>query len=128
MNIAEASGRSGVPPRTIRFYEQIGLIAPRRAGNGYRDFSEADAARLALIGRARNLGFGVEDCRSLLALQEDAHRASADVKRLARERLASIDAKIRDLKEMRGSLAALLDTCRGDDGADCGILEGLSGG
>ena len=66
MNIGEVSERSGLPPKTIRYYEDIGLITPARAENGYRDFAEKDLHKLAFLGRARRstlfpafLGLGV---------------------------------------------------------------------
>ena len=68
MNIKEVAELTRVPAKTIRFYEDIGLIRPGRADNGHRRFSERDLHKLAFIGRARSLGFTVEDCRSLLSL------------------------------------------------------------
>lgn len=57
MNIGEASTNSGLPAKTIRYYEDIGLIAPDRTDNGYRDFSETHLHKLAFLSRARGLGF-----------------------------------------------------------------------
>ena len=54
-----------------------------RGANGYRAFRESDLHKLAFLGRARSLGFSIEECRTLMALYEDKHRASADVKALA---------------------------------------------
>jgi DNA-binding transcriptional MerR regulator len=83
MNIGEAAAAAGLPPKTIRYYEEIGLIRPARDLNGYRAFSDKDVRRLAFLARARALGFSVEECRDLLALWSDRARASADVKRVA---------------------------------------------
>jgi Cu(I)-responsive transcriptional regulator len=126
MNIGEVAERAGLPAKTIRYYEEIGLIAPRRDPNGYRAFSEADLHRLAFLGRARALGFSIEDCRTLLALYRDPGRASADVKRVAEEHLARIDAKIAALEAMRATLAELVDSCAGDARPDCPILRDLA--
>jgi Cu(I)-responsive transcriptional regulator len=126
MNISEAGQRAGLPPKTIRFYEEIGLIAPHRRDNGYRDFSDEDLHRLAFLRRARALGFSVEECRQLLDLYSDRSRASADVKELARKQLARIDQQLAELKEMRSTLAALVTACAGDTRPDCPILSDLA--
>ncbi len=126
MNISEVSARSDLPAKTIRYYEDIALIAPGRDANGYRRFSEEDLHKLTFLSRARALGFTIEDCRALLALWEDQSRASADVKRIAGEHLEAIEAKIRDLEAMRNTLAHLVAECAGDGRPDCPILEGLA--
>ena len=128
MNIGDVAARSGLPPKTIRYYEDIGLVRPMRAENGYRVFRESDLHKLAFLGRARELGFSIEDCRTLLALYEDEARASADVKRVAEEHIAEIEAKIAQLHEMKDVLARLIRDCRGDQRPDCPILQGLAEG
>ncbi|UWQ79938.1 Cu(I)-responsive transcriptional regulator [Leisingera sp. S132] len=127
MNIGDVSSRSGLPAKTIRYYEDIGLIKPHRSANGYRCFAETDLHKLAFLGRARALGFTIEDCRTLMALYEDESRASADVKQLALEHLAKIDEKIADLQAMRDTLGELVKGCAGDSRPDCPILKDLSG-
>ena len=126
MNIGDVSRRTGVPPKTIRYYEDIGLVSPERSGNGYRAFRMADVHKLVFLGRARALGFSIEDCRTLLALWDDEGRSSAEVKQVAEQQLAAIDAKIASLREMRGTLAHLVGACAGDDRPDCPIIEALS--
>ncbi|APG45648.1 Cu(I)-responsive transcriptional regulator [Phaeobacter porticola] len=126
MNIGDVAARSGLPAKTIRYYEDIGLIKPRRSENGYRCFAETDLHKLAFLGRSRALGFTIEDCRTLLALYEDESRASADVKRLAQEHLDKINAKISDLQAMRDTLSELVTCCAGDNRPDCPILRDLS--
>jgi Cu(I)-responsive transcriptional regulator len=127
MNIGDVAARSGLPAKTIRYYEDIGLIRPARGANGYRDFGEADLHKLAFLGRARSLGFTIEDCRGLLALYDDRERASADVKRLAAGHLAQVERKIDELRGMRDTLAELVERCHGDARPDCPILEDLAG-
>ncbi len=78
------------------------------------------------IGRARSLGFTIENCRTLLALYDDKSRASADVKDVAKRNLVEIDAKIADLQSMRATLSHLIEECSGDHRPDCPILENLS--
>lgn len=126
MNIGDVAKASGVPPKTIRYYEGIGLIRPLRSLNGYRTFRESDLHKLAFLGRARALGFSIADCRNLMALYEDAGRTSAEVKEIAREHLAEIDRKITDLSEMRNTLSDLIASCAGDHRPDCPILESLA--
>jgi MerR family transcriptional regulator, copper efflux regulator len=127
MNIGDVSDRSGLPAKTIRYYEDIGLVKPHRSANGYRSFAEADLHKLTFLGRARSLGFSIEDCRTLMALYEDKSRASADVKRLASDHLHRIETKIAELEAMRATLTNLVQNCAGDNRPDCPILHDLSG-
>ncbi len=127
MNIGDVSNQTGLPAKTIRYYEDIGLIKPLRDDNGYRRFRSQDVHKLNFLGRARALGFTIEDCRTLMALYEDDTRASADVKNVARAHLAQIEAKIADLNAMRDTLGHLIDACAGDDRPDCPILQDLGG-
>lgn len=127
MNIGEVAAESGLPAKTIRYYEDIGLVRPARTTNGYRDFADADIHKLRFLARARSLGFTIEDCRALMALYEDRGRASADVKAVAEQHLDQIARKIDELEAMRGTLAHLIDKCHGDDRPDCPILDGLAG-
>ncbi|MCA0905540.1 Cu(I)-responsive transcriptional regulator [Ruegeria marisrubri] len=127
MNIGDVSARTGLPAKTIRYYEDIDLIKPLRDDNGYRRFRDQDVHKLNFLGRARALGFTIGDCRTLLALYEDETRASADVKQVARDHLAQIEAKIADLNAMRETLSHLIDACAGDDRPDCPILKDLGG-
>lgn len=127
MNIGDVSTATGLPPKTIRYYEDIGLVRPARTDNGYRDFSESEMHKLQFLGRARALGFSIEDCRALLALWEDESRASAEVRRIAKRHLDEIEAKIADLRALSGTLTHLVETCAGDDRPDCPILKDLSG-
>jgi MerR family copper efflux transcriptional regulator len=125
MNISEVATRAGLPAKTIRYYEDIGLISPMRDNNGYRAFRESDAHKLTFLARSRALGFTIEDCRGLLALWEDQSRASADVRAIAKEHLARIEAKIVDLQAMRDTLSGLVQSCAGDQRHNCPILNSL---
>lgn len=125
MNIGEVSKKAGLPVKTIRYYEDIGLIKPMRDANGYRSFGDSDMHKLAFLGRARALGFTIEDCRSLLALWDDQDRASADVRAIAQEHLARIESKIADLVAIRDTLSHLVRECAGDGRPDCPILDKL---
>jgi MerR family transcriptional regulator, copper efflux regulator len=126
VNISSASELVGIPPKTIRYYEDIGLITSHRSENGYRVYDERDLHMLNFLGRARSLGFTIESCRSLLALYQDPSRASGEVKKVARLHMEEIDCKIEELQAMRDTLSTLMDNCSGDDRPDCPILEALS--
>ena len=104
MNIGEVAERSGVPAKTIRYYEDIGLVCTSRGPNGYREFATSDLHKLAFIGRARSLGFSIEECRTLVSLYEDRDRSSLEVKANAERHLAQIRQKIRDLRGLRAVL------------------------
>ena len=125
MNISHVAKASGLPAKTIRYYEDIGLITPHRAQNGYRSFEQKDLHKLTFLGRARALGFSIDVCRTLLALYEDDSRESAQVKALAQDHLRAIDEKIEQLLSMRRTLANLIDSCAGDQRPDCPILADL---
>jgi Cu(I)-responsive transcriptional regulator len=126
MNIGQASKASGISQRMIRHYESIGLIppAPRRE-SGYRDYDERDIHTLRFIGRARDLGFQIEEISKLLALWQDRSRASADVKALALARADELKRKALELEAMRRTLEHLAGNCHGDSRPDCPILEDL---
>ncbi|QDY71313.1 Cu(I)-responsive transcriptional regulator [Qingshengfaniella alkalisoli] len=128
MNIGDIARRSGLPAKTIRYYEDIGLVKPMRTANGYRTFSEKDLHKLTFLARARALGFTIEDCRTLVALYEDDSRESATVKQVAQAHLDQIEDKIAQLQSMRATLTTLVHACAGDNRPDCPILEDLGAG
>lgn len=128
MNIGQIAAESGVPAKTIRYYEEVGLIAPApRRDNGYRHYGDVDLHTLRFIHHARALGFPVDEVRELLALWRDRRRASADVKKLALARIAEIDRKLAELTALRRTLADLAERCHGDHRPECPILDGLAG-
>ena len=127
MNIGDAAERSGLPAKTIRYYEDIRLLKPARGDNGYRDYSDEDVHRLRFLQRARSLGFSVEECRQLLSLYGDRARSSADVKAIAEAKLTEIDRKIAELAGLRKTLEHLVHSCHGDERPDCPILDELAG-
>ena len=129
MNIGEASKASGVSAKMIRYYEQIGLIAPaRRTGSSYRTYAGNDVHTLRFIRRARDLGFSVEQMKTLLALWRDRSRASADVKAIALEHIAELERKAAAIAEMTKTLKHLASHCHGDDRPDCPIIENFARG
>jgi len=128
MTIGQAARASGLPAKTIRYYEEAGLLrnAPR-AHNGYRRYDPKDVEVLRFIKRSRDLGFTVKEVESLLALWQDRRRASAQVKALAEARIADVDRRIAALNSIRATLSHLVHCCHGDQRPECPILDQLSG-
>ncbi|HEX7969244.1 MAG TPA: Cu(I)-responsive transcriptional regulator [Stellaceae bacterium] len=127
MNIGEVAEATGLPAKTIRYYESVGLIdPPARSQGNYRLYDDRHVATLRFIQHARNLGFSVKEVTALVALWRDKRRASADVRRLATAHLAVIDVRIAELKQMRQTLQHLIERCHGDHRPDCPILDKLA--
>jgi len=127
LSIGEVAAASGVPAKTIRYYESIGLLPPaERRDNGYRCYAPRALEELRFIRRARGLGFPLDEVEALLALWRDRNRASAEVKALAQRQIAAIDAKLEELTSMRDVLQNLVARCHGDHRPDCPILERLA--
>jgi Cu(I)-responsive transcriptional regulator len=126
VKIGQASSKSGVSQRMIRHYEKIGLISrAARRDSGYRDYDDRDLHTLRFIGRARDLGFPIDEIRQLLTLWSDTDRSSADVKKIAMSRATELGERIKVLQGMKRSLERLADTCHGDDRPDCPIIDEL---
>lgn len=126
MNISQAANEVGLAAKTIRYYEEIGLVKPSRGSNGYRLYNHHDLHLLRLIQRARGLGFSIDECRALLSLYQNQQRSSAEVKALTLRHVLMIESKIEELQALKNQLLRLADSCRGDETPDCSILEQLS--
>ncbi|MBE7636731.1 Cu(I)-responsive transcriptional regulator [Sneathiella sp. P13V-1] len=127
MNIGTAATKSGLTAKTIRYYEDIGLVTPARSENGYRDYSEEHVHYLNFIQRSRSLGFSIDECRALLSLYNDRARSSSEVKKLALHKIEDIEHKIAGLTSMKNMLIDLAGKCHGDDRPDCPILDNIAG-
>ena len=126
LKIGEIARLSGVPAKTIRYYESVGIIdKPERTRNDYRSYREETARTLRFIRQARRLGFSLEEVRALLALWKDRSRPSREVKALAARRIAEIDDRIAELERLRGELSHLMSACHGDNRPECPILDAL---
>jgi Cu(I)-responsive transcriptional regulator len=129
MNIGEAAKLSGVSAKMVRHYESLGLLpAVARTDSGYRQYGEREVHTLRFIRRARDLGFSMLEIAELLKLWQNQRRSSANVKKIAQQHLAQLDAKMAEMAAMRKTLQHLVHCCSGDDRPDCPILEELAEG
>lgn len=127
MNIGQAATQSGLPVKTLRYYEEIGLVQPARiAGNDYRDYSGADVEHLRFLQRARAVGFNLEVCRELLDLYRNENRRCSQVKKLVLEKIAQVEAQLEELHALKSVLTDMANGCAGDDSTDCTIIETLA--
>jgi Cu(I)-responsive transcriptional regulator len=128
MNISEAARRSGLSAKTIRYYEEIDLIAPSDRGeNGYRMYDSKAVEELHFLARAREVGFDLRESRQLLELLRNRNPQSRHARQLVVEKTRQLQTRIEQLQAMQRVLEELASRCRGDEGPDCGILEDLSG-
>lgn len=126
MKISEAAIASGCHLETIRYYERIGLMSsPGRTSSGYRAFCNSDVERLRFITRGRNLGFSLDEIRSLLRLAQDPALSCRDVDQLARQHLGDIQARVADLQRMANELERTISACHGGERDTCTILGTL---
>jgi MerR family transcriptional regulator, copper efflux regulator len=129
MNIGNAAKASGVSAKMIRYYESTGLLpAADRRESGYRDYSPDDVNRLLFVRRARELGFSLERIQALLRLWSDRERSNADVRQVALDHVAELEAKAAELQEMIGTLRHLASACKKGDRPLCPIIGALGGG
>ena len=128
MSIGELARRLAVNVQTIRYYERRGLLVPaERRPSGYRAYTEAAVDRLRFIRRAQELGFTLTEIGELLELRLDPGTTAADVKERAVQKIDEIDAKLRDLEQIREALTHLAGRCRGGRGptGECPLLDAL---
>lgn len=128
MNISHTAKAAGLNPKTIRYYESVGLTPlPRRKDNGYRDYDGNDVERLIFLRQARNVGFTIEQCRALLGLYENPQRQSAQVYELVKTKVQEVDRKIQELQSMRSVLDQLTKDCPNDGQPECTIIDSMAG-
>lgn len=127
MNIGQAAAQSGLNNKTVRYYEEIGLVIPRRqTGNEYRDYSARDVEELSFLQRSRMVGFSLDECRTLLELYRDPTRQSSQVKHLALQKLKSLEVQLAVLTTMRETLISMVEGCVGDESSACAIIDTLA--
>jgi MerR family mercuric resistance operon transcriptional regulator len=126
MRIGDAAAVSGCHIETIRYYERIGLLPhPARTAGGYREYLPKEVDRLRFITRGRELGFSLEEIRSLLTLSDDPALSCHDVDQLARHHLADVEQRIRELRSIARELERTIASCAGGKRGQCAILGAL---
>jgi DNA-binding transcriptional MerR regulator len=109
--IGELSTRTGVSSKTIRYYEEVGLLPPaKRADNDYRIYDDEDVERLGFIRRARSLDFALEDIDEILAFRDRNEPPCSYVMQLMRCQIDEISSRIHDLERTRDELSTLHET------------------
>jgi len=129
--IGALARRTGTSAPTIRYYEEIGLLPrPDRRDSGQRVYGSDATERLAFIRRCRDFGFSIEQVRALLTLMEDERRSCAETRDLAALHLASVRAKLDELRKLETSIARLVERCEnscvGGPAPDCTVLDDLA--
>ena len=124
LTINQAARRVGLPNKTLRYYDDIGLVSPAaRSPSGYRLYDEASCRKLAFVRRVRQFDFGIDETKALLDLYDDPQRTSAEVRDIAKDKLALLDTKLAQLRRLRQELVLLVDACAGDRRYNCPILD-----
>jgi DNA-binding transcriptional MerR regulator len=127
MRIGQLADRLGINSKTIRYYEEIGLIPPaRRTAAGYRDYDDVDVSRLSFIKTAQRLGLSLEEISEILSLRERGEAPCAYVRDAISQQLGSIDKRIAELESLRRELRhldAAADALPEVQGGTCRIIE-----
>ena len=122
----ELAKRSGCNIETIRYYEKIGLLPePDRSEGGHRLYAPADQAQLGFILRGRELGFSIDELRSLLSLVDSGDYTCGEVLAMTQQHLTSVREKIADLRKLEATLTEVASQCDGGRAPDCPIIEAL---
>lgn len=126
LSIGELSQSAGVNIETIRYYERVGVlpVAPRTSG-GRRIYGSKATRTLAFIRRARELGFSLDQVRTLLELGGPGSASCAEVRTIAAMHLTEIRRKIDDLQRLEALLSKTIRRCTGKKVPDCPIIDVL---
>src|SRR6516165_555300 len=124
LTIGKLSELTGVNIETIRYYERTKVLPkPPRTDSGRRVYQSSDVRTLAFLRRARELGFSLDDIRTLLRLGGPEKASCREVRRIAAHHLDDIRAKIGDLRKLERLLAKTIAQCTGTTAPDCPVLE-----
>ncbi len=127
LTIGALSKRTGVNIETVRYYERIGIMpAPPRTEGGQRVYDDSHLKRLAFIRRSRQLGFSLDEVRSLLKLVDGGDYTCGEVRDMTVAHIEDIRRKISDLRRMERVLKDMAAQCNGGDVPECPILDALS--
>lgn len=128
MNISEVAKRTGLTAKSVRLYEEKGLIQPPlRSENGYRNYGQSHVDDLLLIARCKRVGFTLDECKAMLALANDPERSSSAVKERAQVKLKQVTLKLQELTLIKEQLDAWIRECPGDENSECPIIDDLKG-
>ncbi|HZJ26927.1 MAG TPA: heavy metal-responsive transcriptional regulator [Acidimicrobiia bacterium] len=120
MKISELASRTGTTPKTLRFYEDAGLLpTPERAANGYRTYHGSAITRVQFVKAGQAVGLTLAEIRDLMAIRDDGRAPCSAAMELLDAQLADITERIRDLQAMKKDLAALRARALDLDLADC---------
>lgn len=126
LGIGALSQRTGCNIETIRYYEKIGLMkSPDRTSGGHRVFDQEQVKRLSFIMRGRQLGFSIDEIRTLLGLVDGGNLSCTEVKSITEDHMQDVQQKIADLKKIEGVLAKMVSQCSGTEVPECPIIDTL---
>jgi len=124
MNIGQAASQSGLPSKTLRYYEEMGLVQPHRTeGNDYRNYTAKDVEHLRFLQCARSVGFSLDVCRELLELYRDENRRCSESKKRVLERIQQVETQLRNLHLFKDILTNIADGCVAEDSAGAIDIE-----
>ena len=126
MNISEIAKKLNVTNRTIRHYEEIGIIKSQRKPNNYRYFDSINVDKIRFLVRARKLGFSLYDCKELIKLFENKNRKSKNVRNIAKNKLKTVCKQMQELEDLKKSLEWLVKKCPGNSRPNCPIIDELA--
>lgn len=129
LSIGNLSKQCGVNIETIRYYEKIGVMpAPDRSASGYRLYGPDHLKRLSFVRRSRQLGFSLDEIRSLLRLVDGDAYTCTQVRELTLDHVAEIRRKITDLKRLKRVMEEMAAQCSGGRAPECAIVDALFDG
>ncbi len=131
MRIGELAGRLNLNPRTLRYYESIGLLAePARTHSGYRDYSEHDLERVQFVKSAQRLGLSLDEIKEILGFRDRGELPCQYVLNVIEREAEDLNRRIREMKQLRDELKVLKDKAQRipkarlrDDACVCHIIE-----
>ena len=126
MYISEISKKLKITSRTVRYYEDIGIITSKRLENNYRFYDDKNIDKLKFLVRARKLGFALAECKELIKLFENKNRKSQNVRLIAKIKIESLTKQLKEIEDLKSSLEWLVKKCPGDNKPDCPIIDELA--